>query len=316
MTRGTERSGDGLLVAVDVGGTKLAIRAQSWSGDTVADRVLPAAGWRVEPATEAAAWLLDRIREAIPPRSVVDAAAIGAQRCHTDERAQALEAAFRARGVPATVVNDAMLVVPAAGVEEGLGVIAGTGSIAVGRTGAGRFVMAGGWGWVLGDEGGAVTLVRAAARAALLAREDGHEDAVLLRRLEEAFDVADHDQLTLSITEDPSPAHLGAAAPALFAAADAGSALAQSVIDDGAAALATLVERLLRKGAAGRVVVAAGGVMTAQPRLFAAFREQLLADHPELEVRLLEAPPVAGALVLARRLAERVRAGSASGRTL
>lgn len=291
-------------MGVDVGGTKVAIRAETRTGETVADRVLPTAGWRVEPAEEATAWLLGRIWETVPPGATVAAAAIGAQRCNTDERARALEVAFRERGVPATVVNDAMLVVPAAGVVEGLGVIAGTGSVAVGRTGAGRFVLAGGWGWVLGDEGGAVTLVREAVRAALLAQDEGREDAELLRRLEEAFEVTDTDRLTLAVTEDPSPARLGPVAPTVFAAADAGSVLAQRVIGSGAAALATLVDRLRRKGAAGRVVVAAGGVMTSQPRLFEAFNDRVHRAHPDLEVRLLEGAPVAGALVLARRLAE------------
>jgi hypothetical protein len=56
--------------------------------------------------------------------------------------------------------------------------------------------------------------------------------------------------------------------------------------------------------------------MTSQPRLFEGFQERVLDAHPDLEVRLLEAPPVAGALVLARRLAERKPGGSASGRTL
>ena len=315
MSTATGLRGTALLVGVDVGGTKVAIRAQTWSGETAADSVLPTTGWRVEPAADATAWLLDRIRAVLPPGSSVEAVVVGAQRCNTDERAHALEAAFREQGVPATVVNDAMLVVPAAGVDEGLGVIAGTGSVAVGRTGGGRFLIAGGWGWVLGDEGGAVTLVREAARAALLGRDEGHEDAELLRRLEEAFDVTDADELTLAITEDPSPAHLGPAAPSVFAAADAGSAVAQRVIEHGAQALATLVDRLRQKGATGRVVVAGGGVMTGQRRLFDGFRERVVAAHPELEVRLLQAPPVAGALVLARRLAERERAGSASDRT-
>lgn len=298
-------------MGVDVGGTKVAVRAQTWSGETVADRVLPATGWHVEPAEEAAAWLLARIHEALPPGSTVAAAAIGAQRCNTDERARLLEAALGDRGVPATVVNDAMLVVPAAGVDEGLGVIAGTGSIAVGRTGSGRFVVAGGWGWVLGDEGSAVGLVREAARAALWAHDEEHDDPELLLRLEEAFHAADPDQLTLAITEDASPARLGPAAPAVFAAADAGSRLAQRVIAGGIASLAALVDRLQAKGAAGQVVVGAGGVMTGQPRMFEGFRARVQRAHPDLEVRLLETAPVAGAVVLARRLAESSGAGSA-----
>lgn len=312
MTTGTESAGRRVLVGVDVGGTKVAVRAQAWNGETVADRVLPAGGWHVEPAREAAAWLLGRIHEALPPGSTVAAAAIGAQRCNTDQRAGTLEAALRDLGTPATVVNDAMLVIPAAGVDEGLGVIAGTGSVAVGRTASGRFVRAGGWGWVLGDEGSAVGLVREAARAALAAYDEGHEDPELLHRLEAAFEASDPDQLTLAITEDASPARLGPAAPAVFAAADAGSPLARRVIADGVAALASLVDHLQSRGATGGVVVAAGGVMTGQPGFYEGFRDRVQRVHPDLEVRLLDSAPVAGALVLARRLAESNGAGSAS----
>lgn len=205
--------------------------------------------------------------------------------------------------MPAAVVNGAMLVVPAAGMEEGLGVIAGTGSIAVGRSAGGRLVMAGGGGGSSATRG-ARWPSAARRRRPLLALDEGHEDAELLQRLQAALGVPDADGLTLALTEDPSPGHLGPIAPAVFAAADAGSMLAQRAIAAGAAALATLVGRLRRKGAVGRVAVAAGGVMTGQPRLYEGFRDRLHQAHPDLEVRLLEEAPVAGALVLARRLAE------------
>ena len=57
------------------------------------------------------------------------------------------------------LVNDGDLVV-AAGTPEGwgVGVIAGTGSIAVGRTPDGRTARAGGWGHLIGDEGSAYLL--------------------------------------------------------------------------------------------------------------------------------------------------------------
>lgn len=299
------RSGDaGLVVGVDVGATKVAVRAETWSGETVADTSLPASGWNVEPPERAAAWLLHRVKDALPPGGTVCAMAVGAQRCNTDERARALEAALGDRGVAARVVNDAMLLVPAAGLGDGLGVIAGTGSIGVGRTAAGAFLFAGGWGWVLGDEGGAVSLAREAVRAALLAADEGRPDGGLLRALEAGFGVATLDELVLAITQDPSPARLARLAPAVFAAADAGATLARQIIDGGAAALATLVDRLRQKGAVGRVVVASGGVITHQPRLFEGFRDRVRLAHPDLEVRLLQGAPVAGAVVLARRLAE------------
>ena len=62
-------------------------------------------------------------------------------------------------------VNDGDLVV-AAGTPEGWGVglIAGTGSIAVGRAPDGRTARAGGWGHLIGDEGSAYGVVLDALR--------------------------------------------------------------------------------------------------------------------------------------------------------
>lgn len=314
VATGNEDGRAPLLVGVDVGGTKVAVRAEAASGEMVIDRTLPATGWAIEPADQAAEWLLGRVREALPPGSTVRAAAIGAQRCNTEERARALELALRDRGMPTTVVNDAMLLVPAAGLQDGLGVIAGTGSIGVGRTAAGRFLVAGGWGWVLGDEGSAVDLVRKAIRAVLVAAEEGRPDGELLRGLQTAFEARDLDQLVLAVTEHPSPARLARAAPAVFLAAAAGSTLARQVIEAGAGALATLVDRLRRSGAVGRVVVASGGVITHQRPFFEGFRDRVRRTNPDLEVTLLQGSPVAGAMVLARRLA--VRTSSGPGRPL
>ena len=64
------------------------------------------------------------------------------------------------------LVNDGDLVL-AAGTPEGWGlaVIAGTGSIAVGRTPAGQTARAGGWGPMIGDEGSAYAVALAGATA-------------------------------------------------------------------------------------------------------------------------------------------------------
>ena len=71
------------------------------------------------------------------------------------------------------VVNDAELLVPAAGYGVGVGVVAGTGSIAVARRPDRTMLVAGGWGWILGDEGSAPGLVREAARAVRAAIDAG-----------------------------------------------------------------------------------------------------------------------------------------------
>jgi N-acetylglucosamine kinase-like BadF-type ATPase len=88
----------------------------------------------------------------------------------------------------------------------------------------------------------------------------------------------------------------------VFAAAQRGSADARRTITAGAESLANLVGVLVSRRAGATDVVAAGGVMTSQPELYAAFHDALTRDHPELTVHLLREPPVAGAVTLARRL--------------
>jgi len=67
-----------------------------------------------------------------------------------------------------------------------------------------------------------------------------------------------------------------------------------------AAQLTRLVTRLLARGAAGATVVAAGSVIVHQPLLAARLRARLADAHPDLTLRLLDVPPVAGAVALAR----------------
>jgi N-acetylglucosamine kinase-like BadF-type ATPase len=300
-----------VVVGADVGGTKLAVRVAPLDGTGVrAESTLAADGWEASPVDRAARWLLERLTRAVPDGDEIAAVGIGAQGCDTQPHCARLAAAVEALGVPAVVVNDAALLVPAAGLDTGIGVIAGTGSIGVGTDAAGEVLFAGGWGWVLGDEGGAPAIVREAVRAALAAYDAGQPDDGLLTALLGHFGDPDPQTLARTVNDAPTPANWGPAAPAVFRAADAGSALAAAVVDEAGRQLVLLVTRLVGRGAVGDTVVAAGSVLVRQPRLAEAFRTRLAAAHPALTVSLLEVPPVAGAVALARA---RHRAGQGGG---
>lgn len=294
---------EGLIVGMDVGGTKAAVHATTPDGVLVVDVVVSSAEWDAEPADAAAAWLADVLLRALPTGSTIGALAVGAQGldnpevAHDLERALALQGYARVRGV-----NDAALLVPAAGLDAGIGLIAGTGAIGVGVDASGTAIASGGWGWVIGDEAGGSGLVREATKAALLAHDDGEPDDGLLGALLDAFGVADAERLARAVNDDPTMANWAPHAPAVFRAADRGSALAAEVIRAGAAHLVRLVDQLRRRGAVGDAVVAAGGVITAQSRLADAVRDLLAERHPDLRFVLLDQPPVAGAWFLAGRL--------------
>ncbi|MFI7610471.1 N-acetylglucosamine kinase [Nonomuraea terrae] len=295
-----------VVAGVDVGGTKTRIRLLDLAaGEVVADRTVPSTDWQTRSLPAAATWLAERLATLPRPGDEVVRVVAGAHGCETPEQCDRLGRELETSlGVPATVVNDAQLLVPAAGLSAGIGLVVGTGSIAVGRhRDTGAHLSAGGWGWVLGDEGSGSALVRDAARAVLARADDGAPLEALGRALLRSYGVSGLPELAAAMSWDGGVETWAEHAPAVFAATAEGSALAVDVIRQGGAALAKLVARLAGRGAQTDAVVAAGGVILGQPSLFAAFEEELASLLPGVTATLLREPPVAGAVELARRLA-------------
>ncbi|MFC9927659.1 BadF/BadG/BcrA/BcrD ATPase family protein [Streptomyces sp. NPDC127190] len=292
-----------LRVGIDVGGTKTQLRAVA--GDAlVADHVRPSSGWRPHDPVTAAGWLARLVAEALPPGTRPAALAVGGHACETAGQCARIRDALHLHfDAPARVVGDAELLVPAAGLDKGVGLVAGTGSVAVGRRPDGTTVQVGGWGAVLGDEGGAAGLVREAARACWAAHDRGEPPDALAAALTDAFHVPEVPALgaALERATDQS-AEWGRHAPAVFAAAAAGSLLAAEVIAAAARALAGLVVRLAERGAAADDVVVAGGTILSQPRLYDALTAALAQELPGTRPQRLRVPPVDGAVALARSL--------------
>ncbi|MCQ9132984.1 BadF/BadG/BcrA/BcrD ATPase family protein [Streptomyces hilarionis] len=292
-----------LVVGVDVGGTKTHLRAVS-GDDVVADHVRATRGWRPHEPLAAARGLADLVREALPPGALPSALAVGAHACETPLQCARIRVALQEQlGVPAQVVGDAELLVPAAGLDRGVGLVAGTGSVAVGRLPDGVVVQVGGWGAVLGDEGGGAGLVREAARAVWAAHDRGEGPDALALALLDSFGVSEVPALgaALESATDVS-AEWGRHAPVVFTAAAEGSSLAGAVIGEAARALAALVARLAARGVPVDDVVVAGGTVLGRPELYDAFTAALADVAPGARPRPLTAAPVDGAVALARSL--------------
>lgn len=288
-----------LAIGVDVGGTKTAVLV----GSVERSGTVPSTGWNVRRAADSTHWLaglITRLAGAEPRGSVV----VGAHGAETQAQCDALGVALAERlpSCRVRVVNDGHLLVPAAGHTSGIALVVGTGSVALGRDNAGFPVRCGGWGWVLDDTGSASALVRDAARTLL-----GQRDRGLLRggeplavALLESIGVPDLDDLAARLSWDGGVEHWGDHAPAVFAAADAGSRLARGVCIAGAQSLAEQVLNVRNRGGEGTAVVIAGGVVTARPDYLALIRAALVAQASELRPELLTVPPVHGALRLAQ----------------
>ncbi|WP_030042773.1 BadF/BadG/BcrA/BcrD ATPase family protein, partial [Streptomyces resistomycificus] len=249
-------------------------------------------------------WLATLVAEALPAGTRPSAVAVGGHACETPRQCAQIRTALQLHfDAPALVMGDAELLVPAAGLHRGVGLVAGTGSVAVGRLDDGTAVQVGGWGAVLGDEGGSAGLVREAARAVWAAHDRGEQPDELAKGLVTAFGVSEVPALgaALESAGDVS-AEWGRHAPVVFAAAEAGSSLARSVVTEGGRALAALVARLAARGVAVDDVVVAGSTVLAQPTLYDAFVSSLAERVPTARPSPLEVAPVEGAVAMARSL--------------
>lgn len=284
---------------MDVGGTKtqvLVLRDEV----VVADATVATSTWRTWRVDDDARGLADFVRSVAG--EIPDSVGVGAHGCDSDDQCKALQHALSAAlGTQVTVINDAELLVPAAGFADGIGVVSGTGSIAVARSAEGRMLAAGGWGWILGDEGSAAALVREAAKAVRGAIDRERFDDPLVSALLAALETTEATKLGRLLNAVRSAAEWGGHAHAVFNAAANGSALARQVIEDGGKALADLVGILIDRGANGKVVVAGGAVFAQQPLLFEVFHNAVLSISPDSRVVLLTEPPVVGAVAIARR---------------
>ncbi len=207
-------------------------------------------------------------------------------------------------GTRVVVVSDA-LVALVAGVGEAPGVviICGTGSVAYGRNSRDQAARAGGWGPVLGDEGGGYWIGRHALRAVARAADGRGPATALTARVLNHFAVARPADLVVEIYERQVPHHaLAQLARVVQQARDEGDEAATQVLEQAAHELVraarSVVERLQMRDEAVEFVLA-GGVFSGVPWLAEELRRRLPGIAPRGQVRRLEVEPAVGAVRLA-----------------
>jgi glucosamine kinase len=190
------------------------------------------------------------------------------------------------------VVHDARLVLAAAGLEDGIALIGGTGSIAYGRA-SGREARAGGWGHLLGDEGSGYWVVREGIRRVLADHDAERPPGAIAPALLDAAGCRDAAELIRTFHERRAPGAWAVLAGVVLGAAPE---LAVAAGHELAGLVSTVAERL--RSSRGKVVLA-GGLLLHNAAVERAVREDLALRIPGLAVLRLTEPPVAGAMRLA-----------------
>jgi N-acetylglucosamine kinase-like BadF-type ATPase len=200
------------------------------------------------------------------------------------------------------VVHDARLILAAADLDAGIAVIAGTGSAGWGRTSDGREVRAGGFGYLLGDEGSGYWTAREAVRHVLHRADTGAAPDALGAALLDACGVAAPVDLFDLFYARPERAFWAgyAGVVARLAGSDP---VATEILGRAADALANLATTVGARLDSPGPVVLGGGFAVHEPALRAAVAKRLAAAGIA-DVRVIPRDPVAGAVRLAQRLLE------------
>jgi N-acetylglucosamine kinase-like BadF-type ATPase len=292
----------GVVIGLDIGGTKTrGVRFEG--GEPVADESVGSANVQNVTREEAAAHLAELFARI--GRGPVARVYAGAGGIDTEEDAAALAALIEphAPGARITVVHDSRLLLAAGGASTGVAVIAGTGSAAWGTDGRGSEARAGGWGYLLGDEGSGYWLGREAVRHSLRRMNQGQEPDELTRALLDSCSTDDPNKLiALFHSPDTGRRFWAQRARLVVEAAEAGHSISRDLIDQAGRDLADMAAQVLRQlGLEGPVILGSGLGMNVV-RLQEAFRKHLAAAGVS-DVRILAQDPVFGVPLLVREQA-------------
>jgi N-acetylglucosamine kinase-like BadF-type ATPase len=202
------------------------------------------------------------------------------------------------------VVNDALIALQAGvGEAPGIVIVSGTGSIAYGRNRRGEASRAGGWGYVLGDEGSGYWIGRLALRAVVRHADGRGRETSLTPRLLKHFGVGRAADLIHKIYhERVTPGAIGAVAHYVQQAREEGDAVAAGILTRAADELITAAAAVMKRLELGDTAfsfVLAGGMFHAIPWLCDQLRMLLPALAVQSKTFRLDTDPAVGAVKLA-----------------
>ena len=299
-------SSERCLVGIDGGGSTVRVVVASPALDIWGQSEGGAANPSAVGAESAAEAIRDALRAALEAASVpperVAAVGIGVAGAAASHSAAWLSEVVAPVTPGALVVPSAdyeIALVGALGKRRGVLVLAGTGSLAYGVNTRGRSALAGGWGYLLGDEGSGYWLGLEGLRAVVRASDGRGPATALSGMLLRELDLVEPRNLIpwLYRADAPRTPEIARLAGEVLAAAERGDAVASQLISRAADELAQAARAVTRALRMRRPEIAfAGGLLSADNPLSAALCARLkLPARP-----VARYAPVIGAVLLAR----------------
>ena len=198
-----------------------------------------------------------------------------------------------------TVETDARIALEAAFASgPGIAVIAGTGSIALYHTEDGKYLRAGGWGNIVGDEGSGYAIGRDGLVAVMRQFDGRGEKTLLTKKALDHYDLSAPDDLIAKIYQEH--ADIASFAPKVFEAEFERDRLAHLILLKNASELADHVRVLtmLSKPKRKLPVSLMGGLLESENVYSKMVKEKIKASLPQVVVQKPKFPAAFGAAIL------------------
>lgn len=201
------------------------------------------------------------------------------------------------------VVPDLIPVVAGSGPEVSIGLIAGTGSVAIGRDTQGRYAIVGGWGPLVGDEGSGYSMGRSALRSTLKCLELGKTPQGLTRHVCDALGGNTSLEVKAAMANAADLRELVASlAPMVLSQAHQSDPLGMAIVSTAATDLADMVQALqtrLQIPTDGMVIAISGGILRAESPLVRQLAKELAVRGFSAKLERIEDPvsPILNMLV-------------------
>jgi N-acetylglucosamine kinase-like BadF-type ATPase len=295
------------VLGIDVGGTKTVCLLGDEKGEVLSTARGPGANLQAVGELELEKVLHTVMEETVAPHGVIPAAiCLGIAGVDRPEDAMVVRGIMSRIGYKARilVVNDALIALQAGiGGAAGIVIVSGTGSIAYGCDRHGHAARAGGWGYVLGDEGSGYWIGRLALRAIVREVDGRGHPTTLTPRVLAHFGVAHPDDLLQTVYgQDFKPAIVAALAACVQDAREQGDPVATAILDWGAKELVSAAESVTKQLELRDeefTFVLAGGMFKAAPWLGVEVGRLLPQIAPRSRTLMLDVEPALGAVRLA-----------------
>ena len=295
------------VLGIDAGGTKTVCQLADGTGHVLAEARRGGANLQAVGELEVEKVLHEVMEEALGDHGVIPGAiCLGIAGVDRPDDARVVRSIMKRIGYKARVlvVNDALVALEAGAPDRpGVVVIAGTGSIAYGRNERNEAARAGGWGYVLGDEGSGYWIGRAALRAVLREADRRGPSTQLTARLLEYYGVTRPQDLIHQVyAATLRPAAIAALAQSVMSAFADGDQVAIGILRGAADQLessALSVARRLDLVGLEFPFVLSGGIFRAVPWLEEELARRLPQASPRSRTLLLDVEPAVGAVRLA-----------------